>query len=381
MKEELKKIVPASNEQLDRVSQSVLENQNAVMISIKKELKRMADTNIRMNENTNIHIEEVKKQLSNSLDSKAEYIKKRMGGFEQKYQALEIKELQIQQKLERIERLLEMSSYGVTQEKRKRQIIVTFTSYGKRIYTVPLVLERLINQTVRPDRIILYLSEENFPGKEKDLPERLLEMRQFGIEIRWCEGDIRSYKKIIPALEEFPEDILITIDDDIYYDLDLIEKLYDSYKRFPEAISALRVHKMEFDEENQLLPYNEWKNQYSEILNEPSMWLFPTTGGGTLFPPHSLSEEVMNKEKFMELCPNADDVWIKFMAVLNNTPVVLAAPCKKLEYIAETQEDSLWKLNVTENDGQIAKLLEVYNTYPADGETLLERITKFTMDE
>lgn len=48
---------------------------------------------------------------------------------------------------------------------------------------------------------------------------------------------------------------------------------------------------------------------------------FLTGGAGTLFPPHSLPNEVLNKEKNMELCPYADDVWFKAIAILNGTPI------------------------------------------------------------
>lgn len=277
-------------------------------------------------------------------------------------------------RLDTIEKVLELNSYGITKEKRDKKIIVSLTSYSKRIETLPLVLDRLLCQTVKPDYIILYLAKENFPDGEKELPERLLEMKLRGLDIRWCNEDIKSYKKIIPALVDFPDDIIITVDDDIYYDLDLVEKLINSYKKNPQAISALRVHRMLFNDEMELLPYSEWIKDESAYVNSPRMDLFATTGAGTLFPPLSLGEEVMNIENFMKLCPNADDVWINFMRIMNNIPIVLAAPCKELNYISGTQEEALWKTNVLENDIQIKQVLNVYNEIQEEDSTLIERI-------
>lgn len=283
-------------------------------------------------------------------------------------------EVILNQKVTRIERILEMGSYGVTRVKREKQLIVSFTSYGRRIETVPLMLERIFNQTVKPDRIILYLSKVNFPQMEKELPEYLLDMRSLGLEIRWCDGDIKSYKKIIPALNEFPNDIIITLDDDLYYDLDLIERLYDNHKKNPEAIIAMRTHKIAFSDDGNILPYNKWVKQYSESDMLPHSDLMATTGAGTLFPPHILPEETFNMDNMLSLCPTADDVWLMFMAALNHVPVVPPEKLRKLQYIDGTQEERLWDLNIKENDFQIQKMLEIYNNYNKGKKTLVEEM-------
>lgn len=272
-------------------------------------------------------------------------------------------------RLDRIEQILMSQLGGVTEKKRTPQIIVALTSYPKRIMYVEYVIERLLNQTLKPDRIVLYLAKDNFPNVERELPQRLLDMESRGLEIHWCDTDIKSYKKLVPALIEYPDDVIITVDDDLYYDLNIVERLYDSYKRYPNAVSALRVHKMNFDD-SVLLPYAQWDMSTSEISNEPSMRLFATTGGGTLFPPHVLHKDAVNAQLFQKLCPNADDVWFKFMMILNQTPVVLAGRCVWLKYIEGTQEESLWATNKQENDMQIQNVLSYYQDYMIDGKSI-----------
>ncbi len=277
-------------------------------------------------------------------------------------------------RLERIERMVSIQTAGVTQEKRSPEIIIAMTSYGERVNTIPLVLERLLNQTVRPDRIVLYLSEVNFPQKEESLPQRLLDMQMVGLEIHWCQDDIKSYKKLIPALREYPEDIIITVDDDIYYDLDLIERLYDSYRRFPRAISALRAHRMKFDESGKILPYADWDKCVSGPLYTPLYGMFATTGAGTLFPPHIFTGEVFCEEKFMSACVNADDIWVRVMSVISQVPTVLASEDRKLKCVAGTQKDSLWSTNKFENDEQLQATLHLYENYLVDGKHIEEII-------
>ena len=50
--------------------------------------------------------------------------------------------------------------YGVTTEKRDTRLIVSLTSFPARIKTVHQTINTLLRQTVKPDHIILWLSED-----------------------------------------------------------------------------------------------------------------------------------------------------------------------------------------------------------------------------
>ena len=51
---------------------------------------------------------------------------------------------------------------------KKKIIIVSFTSWSKRISNVYEVLKSILNQSIPPDLIELNLSETEFPNKEND---------------------------------------------------------------------------------------------------------------------------------------------------------------------------------------------------------------------
>ena len=98
--------------------------------------------------------------------------------------------------------------------------------------------------------------------------------------------------------------------------------------------------------------------------------LFPTTGGGTLFPPGCFSTEVLNQKVFMDLCPYADDVWFYAMRVLNDTPikyVYAGKPGGNYMDLPSGDIDALVTGNVREsicrNDIQIKAVLDKYNLY------------------
>lgn len=206
---------------------------------------------------------------------------------------------------------------GVTTQKRNPQLIVSLTSYPKRIPTLHKVINTLLRQTLKPDRVILWLAEEQFPNKEKDLTEELLRLKNFGLEICWCEN-IMSFKKLIPTLREYPQDIIVTADDDLYYEQDWLETLYNAYLQDPSNIYVQRICRMYFKSNGEVAKRSA-KERLFDLFNKPSYLNSPFGGSGCLYPPNSLSKEVFNIEKAKELTTSHDDLWFWAMAVLNGT--------------------------------------------------------------
>ena len=110
-----------------------------------------------------------------------------------------------------------VTEWGLNTEKRDVRVIASLTTFPERITSVKETIKALLLQTCKPDELVLWLANEQFPEGEQSLPQDLLALKEFGLTIKWCK-DIRSYKKLIPALKEYPNDIIITFDDDYYYD-------------------------------------------------------------------------------------------------------------------------------------------------------------------
>ena len=247
---------------------------------------------------------------------------------------------------------------------REKKIIVSLTSYPGRINAVPATIGSLLRQTVKPDKIVLWLGEEKFPNQE--LPTIFNSLRECGVEIRF-RPDLKSHTKYFYAVQEFPNDLIITVDDDLLYRKTIIEELYNSYKKFPNCISALRVHKMRFNDDASIKKYADWIMEYSSNIGDSSHQFFATGVGGVLYPPHSLHTEVTNLAVIKKYCHNHDDLWLKVMAVMNGTKVVMAADSKKANdgQIMGTQSSGQWKENVVDggNDRQTEAVLSVYNHF------------------
>ena len=221
----------------------------------------------------------------------------------------------------------------------KSKIIVSLTSYPKRIKVVHNAIKSIIEQTMKADKIILWLAEEEFPNKEKDLPYELLCLKDFGLVIDWCD-DIKSYKKLIPTLKKYPNDIIVTADDDNIYPKYWLEKLYNSYLESPKCISAHRVTKFYYDNEFKIIAGG---NDYYS----PSSCLNKLVGlGGVLYPPHCFYKDILNEELFMKLAPTNDDQWFWVQAVLNGYTIkVVDKPEIVPNYIEGTQEFGLYNIN------------------------------------
>lgn len=242
------------------------------------------------------------------------------------------------------------------------EIIVSLTTHGKRIYDVHLTIESIMEQTMKANRIILWL-DYNF--KHKILPKTLQLLQKRGLEISFCK-DIRSYTKIIPSLIKFPNDAIVTIDDDVLYEIDLLENLITAYQENPSYIYCTRFHRILLDKNHNLLPYRKWQwlcpDMDANVLN------FPTGVGGVLYPPHSLDEEVLNESIFMDICTYADDVWLKAMALKKGTLSKKVYTHSSEDFLMneEVQDIGLRNINIENdflNDKQISTVFQKYNLY------------------
>lgn len=253
------------------------------------------------------------------------------------------------------------TEYGITIEKRNPQVIVSLTSYPARIPFVHVALNTLLTQTFKPDRVILWLAEEQFPNKENDIPQEVLKLKDYGLEIRWTI-DTKSYKKLLPALKEFPEDIIVTADDDLIYDKDWLEKLYKSYKKTPECIHVHRVSRIILKNDNTITKLPQRKALFL-LHSEPSHLNSVFGGSGCLYPPHTLSEEIFNLESCKMTVGFADDLWFWAMATLKGTKICeVSGGDSNFKVVAGTSETALSKEHA--NDNFIEKYYRIFEEYP-----------------
>ena len=179
-----------------------------------------------------------------------------------------------------------------------KQIIVSLTSWKKRIQNVPMVIQSILTGTKPPDKIVLNLSTEEFSLKDKELPTYLLMLKETNkIEINWVKENTKAFKKIIPTMKLYPESIIISIDDDIIYPEFFVEKMVSKYNETGNIIT--------------------WWD--SKINNIPFV-----TGDSTLYDTEKLTPFIYEKLTQEIINSNADDIWYSWcirQLGLNITPI------------------------------------------------------------
>lgn len=248
---------------------------------------------------------------------------------------------------------------GVTLTKRKIPLIVSFTSYGHRITRCHIAAQTLLHQNCKPDRVILWLAHG-----EKITPQ-LQKLVKCGLEIKFCD-DLRAYKKIIPALELYPESVIVTADDDIIYPRNWLKKLWLEHLGAPGMICCHRAHLITQTSDGAVKPYNEWI--WCVRHGNCSAAILPTGVGGVLYPPGSLHPAVTDAAVFSKLCPYADDIWLKAMSLMQGSRcrIVTRKPLLiPLSSPGTQSQSALRTINIDENqnDVQFKAVFTHYDLY------------------
>lgn len=230
---------------------------------------------------------------------------------------------------------------------KREDVVVSLTSFPARIGYVYLTIESLLRQTVLPGRIILWLSKEQFPSEET-VPKRLKELQNEVFQIRYVDGDIKSHKKYFYSFREYPEKMVITVDDDIIYFPCLVEQLLDVAQRYPNCIVANHAKKLTYTD-GALNDYKHWR------LAKP----FDTVDnvqigvGGVLYPPNCLFADCLKLELSQKLAPSVDDLWLNAMARLQGTNIVRTDNKKEFLPIVIPENQTLTSTNNGQNRNDI----------------------------
>ncbi len=190
--------------------------------------------------------------------------------------------------------------------------IVSLTSIPSRMAIVHITIRSLLNQSVTPEKIVLWLHHD----LKQTLPKKLSKLEGDIFEIRFSELTC-SHRKLVHAIEFFPSKTIITCDDDMIYDSNWLKLLYLEHKKYPKDVIANQTRYINYSKTGDLLPYKEWSQTKNTTFNQKAV--LPIGAGGVLYPSGVLSEKTINRSLFLKLTPKADDLWFKAMSLLKET--------------------------------------------------------------
>lgn len=243
------------------------------------------------------------------------------------------------------------------------KLVVTLTSYPPRFPTLAATLKSLLDQKICADHTVLWLAEKDLP----QLPKEVLSLKNHGLEIRVC-NDIRSYKKLIPALSAYSGSWFATADDDVYYPPSWLRNLVvKAQQNKKPVVVASRAHLARVDEKGIFLPYKLWEeNTKCKKVSLNRGRIFPTGVGGVLYSPGSLPECVHDEDRFMNLCPDGDDIWFFWMSRMAGANHVTTKKNFDIIPWPTSQNCALFHTNVVnkKNDLQIVNMQKEFGPVP-----------------
>lgn len=261
----------------------------------------------------------------------------------------------------RFENLISTRNYSP----RTGNFIVSLTSFPARIPSLHHVIRSLLEQSIRPREIHLWLGADEIPHRNW-LPKALLKFEEHGLKIHFARRTFHQYDKFLHNSELNQGVPFVIVDDDVIYPPNSMESLINTHKAFPHAVIANRAHMMEADSSGHIVPYSQWRREIE--VTHPSLLAFPTGAGGVLYPPGFLNDPlVTNVSKILECAPYADDVWLKVCALARNIPT-MTTPLSKgaswyLRYTPTMKAGALHATNVDLglNDKQIERCFKWLN--------------------
>lgn len=208
------------------------------------------------------------------------------------------------------------------------KIVVTMTSWTKRIAFTGRAIERFMKtQIVKPDLFYLWLAEEEFPNREADLPENLLAIcSTFKVQIKWTKENEYCFKRWYVFPEHYG-DMVISIDDDMYYDPRMIFAVLEEYKmmQFPCVIHYRGC--------GGLVEITDGiKYTITQKLVKASLRNYFI--GQCAFTPFSFPIETLDKsivDLRKKICPKCDESFLHPYLIKNNIPIVFIFGLRDIE--------------------------------------------------
>lgn len=223
-------------------------------------------------------------------------------------------------------------------------VVVSLTSYGDRINTVSVAIESIARGRTRPQRLVLWLdSPELFAARPTSL--RRLERRGLEVLLTSNYGPHTKYYPYVQSVEHHRVP-LVTADDDIIYPPNWLALLVAAHRRHPDAISGHWVSVMGVSDDR-VAAYGTWARAHDTAARPTN---FSPGVSGVIYPPEMLQELKLRGERFLSACPNADDIWLHWVALRAGIPVRQVGPVPRhFPIIPGSQGHALMKSNVGEN--------------------------------
>lgn len=201
-------------------------------------------------------------------------------------------------------------------------VIISIATYNKRLPKIIQTFPTILSQKIEYKKIIVNVQDDCSDDEFKQF--ETLKKLSDKVEVVKRPAKWRALNKIIHTYSEYPDDIIITCDDDIFYDDYLFPALLDMHIKQPNCIVAHEIN-----------PVIICDNGYitTPICIEPKLHQIEFgkyMTGCCLFPPHIFDGTIIpldDYDKFIEITGGFnDEIWLWLLSTL------LGVQCIGLDY-------------------------------------------------
>lgn len=227
--------------------------------------------------------------------------------------------------------------------------IVSLTTINSRLDACERTIESLLDQTLRPHSINLYISEEAYlldQGISRNHP-LLAQIAKLGVNV-YVVPNIGPYRKQIPIITQLrssgapDSSCVVTTDDDVLYPEVAIERIVAQCRKNGE-IAAHRGRRMHRNNER----FGSYAG-FDAPASTSSLENLPNGRNGIAF----LLSHIPFEAKYLAgpvIAPTADDLWLKFVTLVRCIPCAVLEPSAMMDPAVDYQDvyperkDGLWR--------------------------------------
>lgn len=229
------------------------------------------------------------------------------------------------------------------------ETVVSLTSHGPRIEAAVVAISSLLVGTQRLP-VYLWLDKQDF---DATWPKGLHALVERGLKVRCSDGRYGPHTKYYGTFQQFAGTgtRVITVDDDVLYPRWFVDKLLNASDADRDLVVAYRAHEIALDG-TRIAPYKMWRPAQS---TQGSPRHFATGVSGVAYPPAVVDFVAEQGKDFLNVAPQADDVWLNACVLRSGHMVRQVFPHpREFPLVPGTQSVGLVRENLRGgNDAQI----------------------------
>lgn len=232
--------------------------------------------------------------------------------------------------------------------------IISITSFGKRLVTLPQTIFTLLRQSFKDVHIIVTISNKIVQYIGDPLKKMLL-ANLFELNVIADEDDLGPHTKYFYAMKKYGDHPIMTFDDDRLYAPYMVQNLVNKHKMLTcKSIISNCAIEMQRASNGSLLPYPHWCS-HRLAPNKTSYIAMAEGFAGVLYPANCFSD-LASKVPDLLQCKFDDDLWLKVLETQQRIPVTQSNYSFVYKDAIDIESAMQYNLHENQNAGNVNRV-------------------------